>query len=79
MNEELALESSLDLTLMQHPCDENPEPRKVHAHLEVDPFRAWNYRIFPNFRSLVIMLQVDPTFVMNLKSSMKVVMKLKTP
>jgi hypothetical protein len=26
MNEELASESSLDLTLTQHPCDEDPKP-----------------------------------------------------
>jgi hypothetical protein len=26
VNEEPALESSLDLTLTQHPCDENPKP-----------------------------------------------------
>jgi hypothetical protein len=26
MNEELAPESSLDLSLTQHPCDEDPEP-----------------------------------------------------
>jgi hypothetical protein len=27
----------LDLTLMQHPRDEEPEIREVHAHLEVEP------------------------------------------
>jgi hypothetical protein len=37
MNEKPTLESSLDLTLTQHPRDENPEPRKVHARLEVNP------------------------------------------
>jgi hypothetical protein len=37
MNEESTLESSLDLTLTQHPCDEDLEPRKVHTRLEVDP------------------------------------------
>ncbi len=60
VNEESAPESSLDLTLMQHPHDEDPTSWKVHAHLEVDPFRAWYYRIFPNSRTLVILLQVDP-------------------
>ncbi len=40
MNEESALESSLDLTLTQHPRDEKPEPRKMHVCLEVDPPRA---------------------------------------
>jgi hypothetical protein len=36
-NEEPPSESSLDLTLMQHPRDEEPEIREVHAHLEVEP------------------------------------------
>ena len=56
MNEESALESSLDLTLMQHPCDEDLAPQKVHARLEVDPPRAWYYRISPNSCTLVILL-----------------------
>jgi hypothetical protein len=30
-------ESSLDLTLTQHPRDEEPEPREVHARLEIEP------------------------------------------
>jgi hypothetical protein len=59
-NEESPLESSLDLTLTQHPHDEELEPRKVRAHLEVKPLRAWYYRISPNSRTLVILLQVDP-------------------
>jgi hypothetical protein len=37
MNEKLAMESSLDMALMKHPCDENPNLRKVRAHFEVDP------------------------------------------
>jgi hypothetical protein len=53
-------ESSLDLTLMQHPRDEEPEPREVRARLEVEPLRAWYYHISPNSRTLVILLQVDP-------------------
>jgi len=53
-------ESSLDLTLTQHPCDEEPEPCEVRTHLEVEPPRAWYYRISPNSRTLVILLQVDP-------------------
>jgi hypothetical protein len=61
-NEESPSESSLHLTLTQHPRDEEPELRKVCARLEVEPFRAWYYRIFPNFRTLVILLQVDPAF-----------------
>jgi len=32
----------------------------VRAHLEVDPLQAWYYRISPNFRTLMILLQVDP-------------------
>jgi hypothetical protein len=36
-NEEPPPESSLDLTLMQHPRDEEFEPREVHAHFEVEP------------------------------------------
>jgi hypothetical protein len=59
-NEEPPSESSLDLTLTQHPRDEEPEPREVRAHLEVEPPRAWYYRIFPNSGTLVILLQVDP-------------------
>jgi hypothetical protein len=39
-NEEPPSESSLDLTLTQHPRDEEPEPREVRAHFEVEPPRA---------------------------------------
>jgi len=39
-NEEPPPESSLDLTLTQHPRNEEPEPRKVCARLEVEPPRA---------------------------------------
>ncbi len=60
VNEEPTPESSLDLTLMQHLRDEIPAPRKVCTHLEVDPLRTWYYRIFPNSRTLVILLQVNP-------------------
>jgi len=42
-NEEPPPESSLDLTLTQHPRDEEPEPREVRARLEVEPLRAWYY------------------------------------
>jgi hypothetical protein len=59
-NEDSPPESSLDLTLTQHPRDEEPEPREVCACLEVEPPRAWYYRISPNSRTLVILLQVDP-------------------
>jgi hypothetical protein len=60
VNEEAALESYLDLTLMQHPRDENPASRTMHARLEINPLRACYYRIFPNSHTLVILLQVDP-------------------
>jgi len=59
-NEELPPKSSLDLTLTQHLRNEEPEPREVRARLEVEPPRAWYYCISPNFRTLVILLQVDP-------------------
>ncbi len=59
-NEESPPESSLDLTLTQHPRDEKPEPREVRARLEIEPLRAWYYRISSNSRTLVILLQVDP-------------------
>ncbi len=35
-NEEPPPESSLDLTLTQHPRDEEPEPQEVRARFEVD-------------------------------------------
>jgi hypothetical protein len=60
VNEKLPSNSSLNLTLTQHPYDENLEPRKVRARFEVEPPRAWYYRISPNSRTLVILLQVDP-------------------
>ncbi len=58
-NEKLHPKSSLDLTLTQHARDEEPEPREVHACLEVEPPKTWYYRISPNSRTLVILLQVD--------------------
>jgi hypothetical protein len=60
VNEGPPSESSLDLTLTQHPRDEELEPREVRARLEVEPPRAWYYRISSNSRTLVILLQVDP-------------------
>jgi hypothetical protein len=62
MNEESLPKSSLDLTLTQHPHDEEPGPREVHTHLEVEPLRNWYYRISSNFRTLVILLQIDLAF-----------------
>jgi hypothetical protein len=34
----------------------------MRACLEVEPLQVWYYRISPNFRTLVILLQVHPTF-----------------
>ncbi len=62
MNEELTLESSLDLTLMQHLRDEDPKLRRMSVRVEVDPPRTWYYCISPNFRTLVILLQGDLAF-----------------
>ncbi len=62
VNEGPPSESSLDLTLTQHPRDEELKPREVRARLEVEPPRAWYYCISPNSRTLVILLQVDPVF-----------------
>jgi hypothetical protein len=60
VNGEPPPESSLDLTLTQHLHDEDPKPREVHVCLEIEPLRAWYYCISANFRTLVILLQVDP-------------------
>jgi hypothetical protein len=60
MNEKPTLESSLDLTLTQHPRDEDPAPREVRARLGVYPPRTWYCHISPNSHTLVILLQVDP-------------------
>jgi hypothetical protein len=56
VNEEPPPETFLDLTLTQHPRDEEPALREVRARLEVEPPRAWYYRISPNSRTLVILL-----------------------
>ncbi len=61
-NEELPPESFLNLTLTQHPRDEELEPREVRACLAIKPPRVWYYCISPNFRTLLILLQIDPTF-----------------
>jgi hypothetical protein len=47
---------------MQRLCDEDPEPREVHARLEVEPLQTWYYHISPNSCTLVILLQVNPAF-----------------
>jgi hypothetical protein len=62
MNEKLVLNSSLDLTLTQHPYDEDSKPQEVCICFEVDPLQTWYYHISPNSRTLVIILQIDPTF-----------------
>jgi hypothetical protein len=46
VNEELPLESYLDLTLTHHLHDEKPELREVRSRIEIKPFRAWYYCIF---------------------------------
>jgi hypothetical protein len=61
-NEKPPSESFLNLTLTQHPHDEEPEPWEVRARLEVKPLRAWYYCISPNSRTLVILLQINLTF-----------------
>jgi hypothetical protein len=43
MNEESPWESSLNLTLTQHPNDEDPKLQKVHLRLEVEPPRTWYF------------------------------------
>jgi hypothetical protein len=60
MNEKPPLESFLNLTLTQHPCDEDPELWKVHACFEIEPPRTLYYYISPNFCTSMILLQVDP-------------------
>ncbi len=78
MNEELVPESFLNLTLTQLLRDEDPKLQEVCVRVEVEPPRVWYYYIFSNSRTLVILLQIDPLLAMNLKPSVKVVMKLKT-
>ncbi len=62
MNKNPPKESSIDLTLPQHLCDEDLKLREVRPHLEIKPFRIWYDQIFLNSFTLVILLQVDPTF-----------------
>jgi hypothetical protein len=61
VNEKSAPESSLHVTLTQHPRDEDPQLREVCVCLEIDSFRNWYYSISPNFHTLLLLLQVDPT------------------
>jgi hypothetical protein len=62
VNEGLLLKTFLDLTLMQHPRDEEPELWEVRVCLEVEPPRAKYYCSSPDSRTLVILLQVNPAF-----------------
>ncbi len=62
MNEKLASKSSLDLTLTQHPHGEDPKSWEVRACFQVDPPQAWYYHNSLNFRTLVILLQIDLAF-----------------
>jgi hypothetical protein len=48
--------------MTQHPCDEDPKSQEVRHHLEVEPRWTWYYRIFPNSRTLVFLLQIDFAF-----------------
>ncbi len=61
MNKKLPRVSSLNSTLTQYARDEDPKLRKMHLHLKVKPPQTWYYRISLIFRTLVILLQVDPT------------------
>jgi len=65
--------------LTQHLRDEDPEPREMHLCLEVEPLRTWYYCISPNFRTSVILLQVDPTSNDKLETVYESFTKPKTP
>ncbi len=60
INEEPPQESSIDLTLTQHPHDEDPKPWEMRLHFEIKPFCIWYYQISLNFLAQVILLQIDP-------------------
>ncbi len=51
--------SSLDLTLTQHFHDEDCELWEMSPFFEVEPSQTWYYQISSNFRTLVILLQVN--------------------
>ncbi len=55
-NEEPPSEPSLNLTLMQHPCDEDIEPREVRTCLEVEPPSSLVLSYFSEFSHLVLLL-----------------------
>jgi hypothetical protein len=64
---------------MQHFRDEDLEPQEVRAHLELNPLRAWYYHISSKFCTLVILLQVDPTFGDEPKTVYESCYETKTP
>ncbi len=68
MNKKPPWELSLDLTLTQHPRDDNPEPWKVCSCFEIKLLQAWYYLIFLNSHTLVILLQVHLAFGNELKT-----------
>jgi hypothetical protein len=67
VNEKPPRESYLDLMLMQHLHDEDPKPWKVHPCFEIKLPWTWYYRISPNSRTLVILLQINPVCSHELK------------
>ncbi len=77
-NEELALEASLHLTLMQHPHDKNLNCKRCKLILKLIPLElsttAFPWTLTPWW----FCYKSTPLLVMNLEPSMKVVMKLKT-
>jgi hypothetical protein len=79
VNEEPILESSLDLTLTHHPRDENPKPWKVHIHLELIPLKLGIITFFWTFAPWWFYCKSTPLLVMNLKLSVKIITRLKTP
>jgi len=62
MNKKSPRELSLNLTLTQHHRDEDHEPWEVCFCFEIEPSQVWYYQFFSNFRTLVIVLQVDSAF-----------------
>jgi hypothetical protein len=42
MNKKSPQASSLDLTLIKHPCDEDPKPQEVCPHIEVEPLQTYS-------------------------------------
>ncbi len=74
MNEEPALESSLDLTLTQHPCDEDLKLREVPPCLW-----GWTLSSLVLFQVWWFCYKLTSFLMMNLKLSLNIFTKLKTP